>query len=75
MGGALIFLRWQSAFETMVGTGLLGSEYIVASKEVGNFDVTLGMGWGRLAGKVILKIPMTWLSDTFMCETVMKVGW
>ena len=35
----------------LVGTGVWGSEYVVASKEVGNFDVTLGMGWGRLAGK------------------------
>ena len=35
----------------LVGTGVWGSEYVVASKQVGNFDFTLGMGWGRLAGK------------------------
>ena len=49
----------------LVGTGLWGSEYVVASKEIGDFDVTLGMGWGRLAGKGDFENPMTWLSDTF----------
>ena len=34
----------------MVGTGVFGSEYLVASKAWKNFDFTLGMGWGRLAG-------------------------
>ena len=29
----------------LVGTGLWGSEYVVASKKMGDFDVTLGMGW------------------------------
>ncbi len=49
----------------IVGTGFVGAEYIVASKEVGGFDVTLGMGWGRLAGKGNFDNPMTWLSDSF----------
>ena len=30
----------------LVGTGVFGSEYLVASKKFGNLDVTLGMGWG-----------------------------
>ena len=33
---------------------------------MGDFDVTLGMGWGRLAGKGDFENPMTWLSDTFL---------
>ena len=49
----------------LVGTGIWGSEYVVASKEVGDFDVTLGMGWGRLAGKGDFKNPMTLVSDRF----------
>jgi len=49
----------------MVGTGFAGAEYIVASKEVGNFDVTLGIGWGRLAGNGDFENPMTWISDSF----------
>jgi hypothetical protein len=49
----------------MFGTGIWSSEYFVASKELGDFDFTLGMGWGRLAGKGDFKNPMTLLSDKF----------
>ncbi len=49
----------------IVGTGLWGSEYIVASKQFGDFDLTVGMGWGRLAGKGDIKNPLTYLSDRF----------
>ena len=33
-----------------VGTGVFGSEYLVATKGFGQLDVSLVMGWGRLAG-------------------------
>ena len=49
----------------LVGTGLWGSEYLVASKAVGDFDLTLGMGWGRLAGKGDFNNPLTHLSNFF----------
>jgi hypothetical protein len=49
----------------LVGTGLWGSEYLVASKKIGNFDVTAGMGWGRLAGNGDFNNPMIHLSDSF----------
>lgn len=49
----------------LVGTGVFGSEYLVASKAYGNFDLTLGLGWGRLAGDGIFDNPMTQLSDSF----------
>ena len=49
----------------LVGTGVWGSEYLVASKAVGNVDLTLGMGWGRLAGKGDFNNPLTYLSDSF----------
>ena len=48
-----------------VGTGVFGAEYLVASKAYGNFDLTLGMGWGRLAGKGVFDNPMAQLSDSF----------
>lgn len=48
-----------------VGTGLVGSEYLVASKKIGNFDFTLGIGWGDLAGDDDLKNPLIYLSDSF----------
>ena len=49
----------------LLGTGFVGSEYLVASKEIGNLDITLGLGWGRLAGKGDFKNPMTIISDKF----------
>ena len=49
----------------LVGTGVWGSEYLVASKKFGNFDVTAGMGWGRLAGNGDFNNPMIHLSDSF----------
>jgi len=49
----------------LVGTGVWGSEYVVASKAVGDFDFTLGMGWGRLAGNGDINNPLIQLSDSF----------
>ncbi len=49
----------------LVGTGVWGSEYLVANKKFGRLDVTLGMGWGRLAGKGDIKNPFTYISDQF----------
>ena len=49
----------------LVGTGVYGSEYLVASKKYGNFDVTVGMGWGRLSGKGDFNNPFINLSDSF----------
>ena len=49
----------------MVGTGVFGSEYVVASKQVGRTDVTLGIGWGRLAGEGIARNPLRQLSERF----------
>lgn len=49
----------------MVGTGVFGSEYVVASKQFGRTDVTLGVGWGRLAGEVGFPNPLTRIDDRF----------
>jgi hypothetical protein len=49
----------------MVGTGVFGSEYIVASKMLGNFDATFGLGWGRLAGSGQFSNPLRGLSSAF----------
>ena len=59
----------------LVGTGVWGSEYLVANKQFGSLDVTLGMGWGRLAGKGDIKNPFTYVSDQFKVrETDVGVG-
>ena len=57
----------------LVGTGFVGAEYVVASKKIDNFDITLGMGWGRLAGKGNFRNPLTIISDSFD-ERVKNVG-
>ena len=49
----------------VVGTGVFSSEYVVASKQIGNWDATLGMGWGRLAGNGVATNPLTYLDDRF----------
>ena len=59
----------------LVGTGLWGSEYLVASKAVGDFDFTLGLGWGRLAGNGDISNPLIQLSDRFAVrETDVGLG-
>ena len=49
----------------LVGTGFAASEYLVASKAVGGFDITLGMGWGRLAGKGDFDNPLIQVAESF----------
>lgn len=49
----------------LVGTGNFGSEYVVGSKLVGRADVTLGMGWGRLAGNGLFANPLRVIDDGF----------
>jgi len=49
----------------IVGTGVFGSEYLVASKRFGALDTTLGVGWGRLADEGVFSNPLINLSDRF----------
>ena len=49
----------------IVGTGVVGAEYLAASKKINNFDITLGVGWGRLAGNGTFRNPLTLVSDSF----------
>ena len=51
--------------QDLVGTGVFGSEYFVASKRVGSFDVTGGMAWGRLAGNGQATNPLGLLDRRF----------
>lgn len=48
----------------LVGTGIYGGEYIVASKQIGNFDLTGGIGWGRLAGTNNFRNPLGAISSS-----------
>ncbi|PWC13648.1 YjbH domain-containing protein [Brenneria roseae subsp. americana] len=52
-------------FRDIAGTGLFDSEYLVASKRLGPFDFTLGMGWGNMAESGNIKNPACSLKDSF----------
>ena len=47
------------------GTGLFSGEYLVASKRSGDFDWSLGLGWGYVGNAGRVKNPFTWFDDSF----------
>lgn len=49
----------------LLGTGIFSGEYVVASKRAGNFDVSLGMGWGYVGKRGDISNPLGRLSDRF----------
>ena len=48
-----------------IGTGWYSSEYIVGTKSVGNFELTAGLGFGRLAGRNVISNPLGAVSSRF----------
>lgn len=50
----------------VVGSGVYGSEFLVASKQFGPVDATLGMGWGRLSGTGEIKNPLGIISSSYL---------
>ena len=48
-----------------IGTGRFSGEYIVTSKKIGDFDLSLGLGWGSLAHPDGITNPMIDLDDAF----------
>ncbi|MDD2341534.1 MAG: YjbH domain-containing protein [Tolumonas sp.] len=49
----------------IAGTGLFDSEYLVSSKHVGAFDVTLGLGWGNMAESANISNPFCKFKNSF----------
>lgn len=47
------------------GTGLFSGEYVVASKRTGNFDWSVGLGWGYLGARGNLSNPLSVFGDHF----------
>lgn len=47
------------------GTGIFSSEYLVASKEFGSLDFTLGLAWGRMGARGGIRNPLAVASDRF----------
>ena len=58
----------------LLGTGQWGAEYLVASKRYGHLDLTLGLGWGRLAERRAFSNPLTALSDQFQNREGAAIG-
>ena len=52
--------------QDILGTGVFSSEYIVASKKIKNIDISLGLGWGNLAGHNKIKNPLLNVNDSFL---------
>jgi hypothetical protein len=51
----------------LLGTGVWGSEYVVASKTIAeHWDVSVGMGWGRFAERAVGRNPLGQLSPRFL---------
>ena len=48
-----------------IGTGWYSSEYIVATKNIGNFSLNTGLGFGRLAGRNQIENPLSTLKKNF----------
>jgi hypothetical protein len=51
--------------DDLIGTGVYGGEYLVASKRFGDIDTSLGMGWGRYAESATIKNPLRLISSSF----------
>lgn len=47
------------------GTNLFSGEYVVASKRLGRFDASLGVGWGRVGARGGFTNPLSQISDRF----------
>lgn len=58
----------------IVGTGLFSGEYVVASKRTGNFDWSLGLGWGSLGSAGTLSNPLSIISGKFNSRSTSGVG-
>ena len=58
----------------IAGTSLLSGEYLVGSKHLGPVDVTLGMGWGRLAGTGLFRNPFTYILPSFKRRNFYSTG-
>ncbi len=49
----------------LAGTGAFSSEFIVGTKSVGNFDISLGIGWGMLGLEGGLGNPFSFINETY----------
>ena len=58
----------------LVGTGIYSSEYVVATKNFGAVEATVGMGWGRLSSAAPFRNPLSLLSKSFDDRAIGTTG-
>ncbi len=58
----------------ILGTGVFSGEYIVASKNLGPFDVSGGLGWGALAERAALPNPLGLAFNSFKTRDLVTTG-
>lgn len=49
----------------LAGTGSFSSEYVVATKSLGNFDLTAGLGWGMLGLNGGVSSPFSFINESY----------
>ncbi|HJT44527.1 MAG TPA: YjbH domain-containing protein [Rhizomicrobium sp.] len=60
-----IFPAVAVGIDDIIGTGVYNGEYLVASKQFGNVDASIGLGWGRHAGTQLLRNPVGLIFPSF----------
>ena len=61
-------------FRDLGGTGLFSGEYLVANKRWGNWDASLGLGWGYMGARGNIKNPLSFLGAGFKSRPANDVG-
>lgn len=56
------------------GTGLFSGEYLVSSKRTGDFDWSLGLGWGYLGARGSMGNPLSLLGSQYSIRQSVNVG-
>ena len=58
--------------DDFAGTGLFTREYVVATSIQSNIKYSLGIGWGKYAGKNSFKNPLSQLSSSFLSRPLVS---
>lgn len=57
-----------------IGTGWYSSEYVVGTKNIGNFSISTGLGFGRLSGREQFSNPFLFINDEFKARKNRAAG-
>ncbi len=61
-------------FRDLIGNGVFSGEYIVSSKKIGDFDFTVGLGWGSLSTLDGMENPFLKISNSFENRNLSFIG-